>query len=289
MPPIANGNGTHADFVVAARGLTLARGGRVVLEVDRLDIEAGITSLVGPNGSGKSTLLHAIAGLLRPRKGSLRVLGSDPTAVRRRVAYVLQAQHAPAHLPVTVREVVALGRAGERGAFRRLRTSDRSAVQHAIDRLGLGSLANRHLADLSGGERQRAFVAQGLAQEASLLLLDEPSAGLDLTSSDRIREVLDEERSAGRTVVVATHDLSEAARSDQVALLAGRVVAAGTPRDVLVRPHLRAAYGGRLLDVDGDLVLVDDDAHHHRSPGEAGHDGGRTRSPAITTGPDELA
>jgi ABC-type Mn2+/Zn2+ transport system ATPase subunit len=183
--------------------------------------------------------------------------------VRRRIAYVLQAQHAPAHLPITVREVVALGRAPVRGAVRRLRAEDRAAVDDAIERLGLGRLARRHLSELSGGERQRAFVAQGLAQGADLLLLDEPTAGLDLASTEQIRHVVDDERSAGRTVAVATHDLEDASASDHVVLLAGRVVASGPPAEALSRAHLQEAYRGRLLDVGGDAMLVDDDAHHH--------------------------
>lgn len=258
-----NGNETHAGSVVYAHGLAIARGGRVVLEIADLDIGWGVTSLVGPNGSGKSTLLHAIVGLLEPARGTLRVLGADPRAARRRVAYVLQAQHAPAHMPVTVREIVALGRAPERGAFGRLDRVDRALVGDAIERVGLGPLARRHLGDLSGGQRQRAFVAQGLAQGADLLLLDEPTAGLDLPSSEQIRDVLAEERAAGRAVIVATHDLADAATSDAVVLVAGRVVAAGAPRDVLVRTNLGEAYGGRLLDLAGKLMLVDDDAHHH--------------------------
>ncbi len=266
---IGNGNGNHnhrdaaGSGVVTARQLVLSRAGHTVLEASDLDIGAGVTSLVGPNGSGKSTLLHAIAGLLAPAAGSLAVFGHPPTEVRRRIAYVLQAQHAPAHLPVTVREVVALGRAPVRGAIRRLRATDRAAIAEAIDRVELGDLAGRHLSDLSGGERQRAFVAQGLAQQAELLLLDEPTAGLDVISTEQIRRVLADERDAGRCVIVATHDLGDAATSDHVVLLAGRVVAAGDPAQALAREHLRAAYRGRLLDVTDTLLLVDDDAHHH--------------------------
>jgi ABC-type Mn2+/Zn2+ transport system ATPase subunit len=246
-----------------ARGLVLSRAGRVVVDAADLTIDAGITSLVGPNGSGKSTLLHAIAGLLAPSAGTIAVFGHSPAEVRRRIAYVLQAQHTPAHLPVTVREVVALGRAPVRGAIRPWRADDRVAVADAIDRVELGRLAGRHLSDLSGGERQRAFVAQGLAQQAELILLDEPTAGLDVASTEQIRRVLDDERAAGRCVVVATHDLIDAADSDHVVLLAGRVVAAGDPAHALAREHLRAAYRGRLLDVSEHVMLVDDDAHHH--------------------------
>jgi ABC-type Mn2+/Zn2+ transport system ATPase subunit len=258
-----NGNQNQLSGVVAASGLVLERDGRTVLSASDVAIEPGITSLVGPNGSGKSTLLHAVAGLLEPVAGTLRVLGGAPAEMRRHVAYVLQAQHAPAHLPVTVREVVELGRAPLRGAIGRLRRADHDAVRDAMDRVELGRLAGRHLSELSGGERQRTFVAQGLAQGADLLLLDEPTAGLDLASSEQIRRVLADERAAGRTVIVATHDLEDAAASDHVVLLAGRVVASGAPGAALSRANLQAAYRGRLLDLAGDAVLVDDDAHHH--------------------------
>jgi iron complex transport system ATP-binding protein len=258
-----NGNQNQISGVVVAEGLALTRGDRIVVQACDLVIGAGVTALVGPNGSGKSTLLHAFAGLLSPAAGTVRVFGEPPTEVRRRIAYVLQAQHTPAHLPVTVREVVSLGRAPVRGAMGRWRASDRAAVREAIDRVDLGALAGHHMSELSGGQRQRAFVAQGLAQQADLLLLDEPTAGLDVVSTEQIRQVLADEREAGRAAVVATHDLGEAARSDHVVLLAGRVVAAGPPAEALARRHLQEAYRGRLLDIAGDTVLVDDDAHHH--------------------------
>jgi ABC-type Mn2+/Zn2+ transport system ATPase subunit len=258
-----NGNQYQSTAPITARGLVLSRGGRIVVDASDLDIRPGITSLVGPNGSGKSTLLHAMAGLLAPTAGSVRVFGAEPADVRRRIAYVLQAQQAPSHLPVTVAEVVALGRAPARGAIRPLRPTDRAAVRDAIDRVELGSLARRHLGELSGGERQRAFVAQGLAQGADLLLLDEPTAGLDVASTEQIRRVLADERAGGRTVIVATHDLADALASDHVVLLAGRALASGPPGTVLVRENLRLAYAGRLLDRAGDLVLIDDDASHH--------------------------
>ncbi len=115
---------------------------------------------------------------------------------------------------------------------------------------------------MSGGQRQRVFIAQGLAQEAEVLLLDEPVAGLDLASMHTIRGVIDEECAAGRTVVVATHDLEEARRADCVVMLAGRVVAAGAPADVLRAENLREAYQGRVIELGGGLMTVDDADHH---------------------------
>ena len=244
---------------VSLRRVVARRGATVVLDVDELDLPAGaVTAVVGPNGSGKSTLLHVLAGLLPGVEGDVRVLGRRPAEVRRRLAYVLQATAVDPHLPVTVRDVVAMGRYA---AGRRDRAVDRAAVDEAIERLELGGLTRRYLGELSGGQRQRALVAQGLAQQGELLLLDEPVSGLDLASAERIAAIVGEERAAGRTVVVATHDLAEASTADHAVLLAGRVVAAGAPTAVVTRAHLAAAYGDRLLRVGDDMLVVDDGAH----------------------------
>lgn len=237
------------------------RGRRPVLAVERLALPASqVTAVIGPNGSGKSTLLHVVAGLL-PVDGEVRVLGRRPHDVRPTMAYVLQATAVDEHLPVTVREVVAMGRYA-RGRPRD-RRADRVAVDAAIERLELGDLVGRRLGELSGGQRQRALVAQGLAQQGDVLLLDEPTTGLDIASAARIASTIAEERAAGRTVVVATHGLSEAASADCVVLLAGRVVATGPPSRVLSRRHLTDAYGDRLVRVADGLVVVDDGEHHH--------------------------
>lgn len=240
---------------VELRDVKVERGGRTVLDVDHLAIAPGYTALVGPNGSGKTTLLHAIAGLLTPSSGTV-------TSIEARPAYVLQSQHASEQLLVTAREIVSLGRATTRGLVGRLRPDDRRAIDAAMERLDVADLANRHVADMSGGQRQRVFIAQGLAQDAQILLLDEPVAGLDLASTQTIRRAIDEERTGGRTVIVATHDLEEAGRADAVAMLSGRVVAFGSPSAVLQPAHLREAYRGRVLEIDGEIITVDDDHHH---------------------------
>jgi manganese transport system ATP-binding protein len=257
---------------VVGRALTLAHGPRVALAEATFSVPEGrLTALIGPNGSGKSTLLDAIAGLHEPRSGTVEVLG-DQLARRRSVAYVLQSLHANEQLPVSVREVVTMGRYGERGAFGRVRPSDKQAVARALERLDVAGFARRPLGDLSGGERQRVLVAQALAQEAPLLLLDEPVTGLDVISQERIEQVVAEEVAAGRTVVVSTHSLAEAAEADHLLLLAGRLVAEGSAAEVLTEEHLRAAYGAMVIEVAGGdgsgVVMVDDGAHHH----EPGHD-----------------
>lgn len=247
---------------VEARGLELAYDGQVVLSPSDFEIPSGrLTALIGPNGAGKSTLLHAIAGILQPRRGRLQVLGTDAGSARRRVAYVFQAAKVNDALPVTVGEVVAMGRYSCRGAFGRFGPSDRRAVTDVLERLRIADLRHRHLRELSGGQRQRVFVAQGLAQEAELLLLDEPVTGLDIPTHERIDEAIEAEVARGTTVVVTTHDLGESRRADHVLLLAGRVVAAGPPDAALADDKLSEAYGGHLLHFEEGRAILDDAAH----------------------------
>lgn len=253
----------HDDLVVS--GLVVERRRSTVLTVDELRIPHGYTALVGPNGSGKTTLLDVFAGLVEPRRGTIEFGMCAPGTRTPRLAYVLQSQRASEHLLVTAREVVALARSPQRGVFGRLGSGDRDAIDAAMKRLEVAHLANRHVADMSGGQRQRVFIAQGLAQDADVLLLDEPVAGLDLASAQTIRRAIDDECAAGRTVVVATHDLEEAARADCVVMLSGHVVAAGSPDEVLRPEHLREAYRGRVIELSDGVITVDDDHHHgHR-------------------------
>jgi manganese transport system ATP-binding protein len=251
---------------VTARDLTLAHGTRVALADASFVVPAGVTvALIGPNGSGKSSLLRAIAGLLAPRSGSLEV----PAARRRGgVSLVLQTTEIDRSLPLTVGEAVAMARYPHRGVLGRMTRADRDAVDHALARLEIADLRRRQLTELSGGQRQRVLVAQGLAQEADLVLLDEPVTALDAVSHTLIDSAIDAERAAGRTVITSTHDLADARRADLVLLLAGRVVAAGAPDEVLTEVGLADAYGGRLVAMGDNILLLDDPHHHH------GHDHG---------------
>ena len=243
------------------RDLVLTYGQRVAVDRSSFEIPYdSITAVIGPNGSGKSTLLNALAGLLKPERGRLEVLGDTPDRARRRIAYVVQTTKVNEALPVTVREVVTMGRYTTTGAYRLLSQVDRSAVETALQRLDLAHLTRRHLRELSGGERQRVFVAQGLAQDREMLLLDEPFTALDLVSAHTIDEVLRDERAAGRSVVVTTHSLAEAQAADHVLLLSQRVVASGPPEAALTLDALRAAYGPRVTDIEG-RVFIDDAAH----------------------------
>lgn len=213
-------------------------------------------AVIGPNGSGKSTLLRAIAGLVEPSSG--RITLPD----RRPPAFVLQSTDVDRSLPITVRDTVNAARYPSVGMLRRFAKHDRDAVERAMERLNVADLADRQLHDLSGGQRQRVMVAQGLAQESVLLLLDEPTTGLDVVSRGLILEIVDEESAGGRIVLLTTHNLDDARRCDHVLLLSGAPVALGRPDDVLCEEHLRNAFGGRFIRV-GDALILDDPHHVH--------------------------
>jgi len=253
--------------IVTARDLVLSYGDLLAIDTSTFDVPGGaVTAVIGPNGSGKSTILNAIAGLAKPAGGEIVLRGRGG---RPGIAYVFQATKVNESMPVTVQEVVSMGRYGRLGPFRPFRETDRAVCRVAMGRLDILDLATRHLDELSGGQRQRVFVAQGLAQEAELLLLDEPITGLDLLSREAILAVVREEREQGTAVVMSTHDLGEAAIADHVLLLSGRVVASGPPSEVLTAEHLSEAYRIRLVSRDGALVV--DDPHHSAVAGRHIH------------------
>lgn len=243
-------------MAITTRRLEVRFGDTVALSGVNLDVPAGSSvAVIGPNGSGKSTLLGALAGTLVPAAGKAVVTGARP-------ALVLQSTDVDRSLPITVRDTVSLARYPNLGLFGRFRTEDRRAVDGALTRLAVDDLASRQFHDLSGGQRQRVLVAQGLAQDTNVLLLDEPVTGLDVVSRAVILDVVDEEVAAGRTVVVTTHNLDDARRCHQVLLLDTSPIAVGPPDQVLTEHHLRRAFGGRFIRI-GDELLLDDPHHTH--------------------------
>jgi len=242
---------------IEVRGLAVRYGRALALGGVDLSMSAGTSvAVIGPNGSGKSTLLGALSGLVEPSEGEVRVDRST-------LALVLQSTEVDRSLPTTVLEVVRMGRYRRLGMFGRMRPADHEAVERAMARTAITDLARRQLHDLSGGQRQRALVAQGLAQEADVLLLDEPVTGLDIVSREVILDVVAEERAAGRIVVMTTHSLDEAATCDVVVLLATEVVAVGPPEDVIVDANLARAFGASVLRLDSGALVLDDPHHHH--------------------------
>jgi len=250
--------------IVVARNVVITRGSHIAISTSDFTIPEGkITAIIGPNGSGKSTILHAIAGLLPVNSGMLSVLDTTPLASQSKISYVLQYTTVPAGTPLTVAEAVAMARYPGLGLLGRPSKSDKERVIAAMQRLEISDLAKRHLTELSGGQRQRVYVAQGIAQDHQILLLDEPLTGLDINSAKTIDSIIHDEPARGCSVVLTTHDLEEARSADHVILTAGRVVASGTPDQVLTTENLTNAYGlGALHDHHpNDLLLP---TEHHK-------------------------
>ena len=191
--------------------------------------------IVGPNGSGKSTLLKTIAGLLTPFSGSVCVLDNDPRRLPPgTIAYVPQIEAVDWSFPATVWDVVAMGRFPRLGMFKRFGADDRAAVRRALAQLRMEHLSDRHISALSGGQQQRAFVARAIAQEPRVLLLDEPTTGVDEETEESLRVVVRDLVAHGMPVLMATHDLDRAADwFDRLVVIDRRVLAIGTPDEVL--------------------------------------------------------
>lgn len=249
----------YADVVALDRTTTTFRRGTSV-------------ALVGANGSGKSTVLRLLAGLLEPTTGSVeRLPGVD-------AAFIAQQHEHHDWMPLPVDEVIRMGCYRARGLLGRITRTDRTEIRDVAERLEVADLLRRPFSELSGGQRQRVLVAQALIGAPRLLLLDEPITGLDLPSQEAILSIIDEEVAGGSTVVFSTHHLEEAKRAGRVMLLAGCVIADGAPDDVLRPEHLATAFGGRLLRIGGEALLVDDHGHGHshdlgddHNHGDVGH------------------
>ena len=249
------------------------------LEGVDLAVEPGtLLAIVGPNGAGKSTLLKLMAGILQPWHGRLEVLGGPPGSHARRVAYVPQAELVDWAFPVTVGDVVMMGRYPGLGPLRRPGSADRGAVATALAQVGMADHAGTQIGRLSGGQRRRVFLARALAADPDLYLLDEPVTGVDPTTQEDLMDLLEVEARRGKTVIATTHDLACAAqRFQKVATVNRRIVAHGASSLVLDPNVLAATYGGHLLVLGGQAVVLDD-AHHHDQPSGSEphfHEGGR--------------
>ena len=246
---------------VQLEAVSVAYNGKLALKEISFSLAAGDSvAVVGPNGAGKTTLFRTIAGAMQPSKGAVRVYGHEPGG-HICIAYVPQRSEVAWDFPVTVQDVVMMGRIRKIGLFRWPRRKDWQFIRQSMRSVGVDGLADRQIAELSGGQQQKVFLAQAIAQEAELVLLDEPLGGLDLPSQEAIFEILEQLKGQGVSVLVATHDLNLAAeRFDRVMLLNRRMIAMGTPDQVLTQSNLVQAYGGHLHPVQGEsgmLVLTD--------------------------------
>ena len=214
-------------------------------------------ALIGPNGAGKTTLIRAVLGLVPVVSGQIQVLGQPPARARRRVAYVPQVDTLDADFPVSVAQVVLMGRYRHIGWLRRPSTHDRRLAAQALDQVGMADRSRDRFGLLSGGQRQRVLLARAIAAQPDLLLLDEPFNGVDAVSQQALLDAIGELKAGGASVVVSTHDLAVAHLAcDEVCLLNRHQFGFGPTASTLTPELLRATYGGRALELRGDHVIV---------------------------------
>jgi ABC-type Mn2+/Zn2+ transport system ATPase subunit len=242
--------------LIEAGGLAVGYGGPPAIDGVSFSLRAGERlALLGPNGGGKTTLLRALLGELRPAAGTLAVhgrCGTVPQTERTRLDY-----------PVSALDVATMGALSRLPWWRRPGREDRGGALGALRRVGLGDRAGETFGELSGGQRQRVLIARALVQEAEVLLLDEPFSGLDNASAAALEALIAELAGEGRGIVVATHDLDQARRSDSVLCLNRHQIASGAPAAVLDRATLEATYGGAIVEIPGTGGKAILPSHHH--------------------------
>jgi ABC-type Mn2+/Zn2+ transport system ATPase subunit len=246
-----------AEPLIEASGLAVGYGGGPpAVAAVSFALEAGERlALLGPNGGGKTTIMRAVLGELRPQAGTLRVdasCGSVPQTERSRLDY-----------PVSALEVAIMGSLSRLPWWRRPGRADREAARQALERVGLGSLAEETFGELSGGQRQRVLIARALVQDARVLLLDEPFTGLDRPAAERLEALIAALAAEGHGVVIATHDLEQARRWDSVLCVNRRQIAVGPPGQTLDREVLEATYGGAIVEIPGTGKAILPPHHHH--------------------------
>ena len=240
-----------ASSGICARGVTVTyANGHTALRDASFETPAGsITALVGVNGSGKSTLFKAVMGFVPLSAGQVQVLGLPVAqAMRQRLmAYVPQSEEVDWNFPVLVQDVVMMGRYGHMGFMRLPRQADRAAVRQALERVDMSALAGRQIGELSGGQKKRVFLARALAQQARVILLDEPFTGVDVKTESAIIDLLRQLRDEGCVILVSTHNLGSVPEfCDRTALVQGTVLACGPTAEVFTRANLERAFGGVL-------------------------------------------
>jgi manganese/zinc/iron transport system ATP- binding protein len=236
---------TRTAAALEVRGLTVSyRSAPVLWEVECRFPAGHLSAIVGPNGAGKSTLLKAALGLVPADAGRVLIDGVEGRAALDRVAYVPQAESVDWDFPITVREVAEMGRYRSTGWFRRIGRTDRAIAADCLERVGMASFGRRQIGQLSGGQRQRVFLARALAQQAPVLAMDEPFAGIDARTQADLLALLGELRDAGGSVVVVHHDMAQVrAAFDWTVLLNVRALGCGPTAEVLTPDAVREAYG----------------------------------------------
>lgn len=269
MTQAASAAAPAASSGICARGVTVTyANGHTALRDASFETPAGsITALVGVNGSGKSTLFKAVMGFVPLSAGQVQVLALPVAqAMRQRLmAYVPQSEEVDWNFPVLVQDVVMMGRYGHMGFMRLPRQADRAAVRQALERVDMSALAGRQIGELSGGQKKRVFLARALAQQARVILLDEPFTGVDVKTESAIIDLLRQLRDEGCVILVSTHNLGSVPEfCDRTALIQGTVLACGPTAEVFTRANLERAFGGvlrhfELPQAQGVGIVTDDE------------------------------
>ncbi|MEM9919588.1 MAG: metal ABC transporter ATP-binding protein [Bacteroidota bacterium] len=233
---------------ISIKGLSVSYDRKVVLSNIYLELEPGkICGVIGPNGAGKSTLFKAILGLIETNSGTVLIHGKNIKDMRKKVVYVPQKNDVDWNFPATVMDVVLMGRYPHKSIFQRLQAEDEQLARAALQEVGIENLIDRQIGELSGGQQQRVFLARALCQQAEVFLLDEPFVGVDVTTEEKIIQVLKKLASEGKTLLVVHHDLSTAKNYfDRIVLLNQRLVAYGDTSVTFTEENIAKAYGGQL-------------------------------------------
>jgi ABC-type Mn2+/Zn2+ transport system ATPase subunit len=246
----------QAEALIGADGLAAGYDGKAAISGVTFSLKHGERmALLGPNGGGKTTLLRTLLGDLAPMAGDLHLAG--------RCGSVPQTERSQLDYPVSALDVAAMGALSRLPWWRRPGRRERESADEALRRVGLGDLADETFGKLSGGQRQRVLIARSLVQDAQILLLDEPFSGLDRPSSERLEALIRALTGEGRAVIVATHDLDQARRSDSVLCLNRDQIAIGPPEEALDLAVLEATYGGTIVELPGSHARAILPPHHH--------------------------
>jgi ABC-type Mn2+/Zn2+ transport system ATPase subunit len=251
---------SHIPHRLEVQNATMAYGDKIVLTDLSFNVPQGArVAVVGPNGAGKSTLFKALVGLLPLRAGRILIHGLPMGNHKDCVAYVPQREEVDWRFPVTVRDVVLMGRYDHGSWFKPVSSHDKQLVEQSLNQLGIADLSRRSISELSGGQQQRVFLARAVAQEPHILLMDEPFSGVDMTTQDATLKLLDDLQAAQVTAMISTHDLNLAAsKFDLILLLKHRLIAFGKPSDVLKQPSLVQAFGAQMLILPDGTAVIDD-------------------------------
>ena len=271
--PLAHHSGTP---LVEINRLSCGYEKQQVLQGVNLQIMQGdFVGLLGPSGSGKTTLLRALLGAVDVYEGEVLVDGVRASEGRPRIGYVPQLETIDWNFPVTVREVVMMGRTMENRFFPWFRREEKELADRMMRQLGILHLAGRHIRELSGGQQQRAFLARALVSSPSLLLLDEPTSGVDVKTRDDVMHLLHDLNHEGVTIVITTHEINAVAvHLPRLVCLSGRVLAEGTPYEVITTEVLRQTYGADMpvIHYEG-MPIVAESPHRYGRNGGANGDG----------------